>query len=317
MPQMSKTPWVTIDCRYQYPRFAASFLKTCEGSSIFIENNTSRAVKVLLDTLEKTGSSSENVAWIIVTHAHLDHAGGTSELLKACPNAKVVAHPKTAKVLMEPSRLIEGAKRVYGEQEFERLYGEISPIPKEKVWVVKDGERLKWRGGTLRFLYTLGHASHHLCILEEETKSIFTGDAFGVCYPAIQGKRPFHFPSTSPVDFDFDEACKSIEKILKTGAETAYLTHFGAVTQLESRANELKTHLEFHHSLLEIAKSKNMSDEEVLRFFEQKIDAYFERCLKDCEAQKSDEVWELLKLDRKLNAAGLAHCFKKQRGQVP
>lgn len=316
MTQMQKNSWLTIDCQYQYPRFAGAFLKTCGHSSVFIENNTSRAVKVLLDNLNRTGGNLEKVEWIIVTHAHLDHAGGTSKLLKSCPNAKVVAHPKTAKTLIDPSRLIEGAKRVYGELEFSRLYGEIFPVPEDRVWVVKDGEKLKWRGGTLQFLYTLGHASHHLCVWEEETKSVFTGDAFGVCYPAILGKHIFHFPSTSPVDFDYDEACKSIDRILETGAETAYLTHFGAVTELQTRARELKTHLEFHQSLIETAKAQKVPDEEVLKLFESRVDAYFEKCLRDRGIEKTEEVWELLKLDRKLNAAGLAHRLLKDRKQV-
>jgi glyoxylase-like metal-dependent hydrolase (beta-lactamase superfamily II) len=313
---MSRSPWITIDCQYQFPKFAASFLKVVDGFSVFIENNTAHAVPTLLNELKRHGGHPSQVDLIIVTHAHLDHAGGTSKLLEACPNAKVLAHPKTVKTLVDPSRLVIGARKVYGDNEFERLYGEVEPVPEEKICKVEDREKIEWRGNTLQFFYTLGHASHHLCVFEKESKSVFTGDAFGVCYPSLRGKRPFHFPSTSPVDFNFEEACYSIDQILESGAEKAYLTHFGEVVSLHKRAQELKTHLSFHQSLIESAEDGKIPDEKVLVFMERNIDEYFEKCLLEREISKSKENWELLNLDRKLNAAGLAYVLLKQRGKA-
>lgn len=305
--------WKTIDCRYLFPRFAASFLLVENGHSVFVENNTTHAVPLLLKELEVFGGSPERVDFLVVTHAHLDHAGGTAALAKACPNATILAHPKAARTLADPSRLIASAKKVYGETEFLKLYGSIEPIPSERIRIVEDGEEIRWGERTFKFIYTLGHASHHLCMVDLKEKSIFTGDAFGVCYPDLVGERPFHFPSSSPVDFNFSEAIGALEKILSTGAKTAFLTHFGPVRDLKARAEQLKTHLLFHQSLIEKAEKGGIENEKVEKFIYSDLSQYFEACVKDRKIAWNSETRKLLELDISLNAAGLAYVCLKQR----
>jgi glyoxylase-like metal-dependent hydrolase (beta-lactamase superfamily II) len=305
--------WKTIDCKYLFPRFAASFLLFEKGHSVFVENNTAHAIPLLLEQLKSLGGSPDKVDLLVVTHAHLDHAGGTAALAKACPNATILAHPKAARTLLDPSRLIESAKRVYGEEKFLNLYGSIEPIAPERIRTVEDEEEVKWGNRVFKFIYTLGHASHHLCMLDSTEKTIFTGDAFGVCYPDLLGATPFHFPSSSPVDFNASEAIKAIEKIRDSGAKTAFLTHFGLVGDLRERAEQLKRHIEFHQSLIEKADALGILDNEVEKFIFSNLNQYFESCLRERGIPWSKQARNLLELDISLNAAGLAYVCLKQR----
>ncbi|HNH10725.1 MAG TPA: MBL fold metallo-hydrolase, partial [Leptospiraceae bacterium] len=170
----------TIDCRYIKENLAASFLIQEGNECVFVETNTVYAVPYLLKTLEEAGRKPEDVKYIIVTHVHLDHAGGTSELLKHCPNATVLAHPKTASHLAAPERLVQSSITVYGEEKFRELYGNIEPVPEKRIRIMKDGEELVWGKRKLRFIYTRGHANHHFVIHDSKSNSVFTGDSFGI-----------------------------------------------------------------------------------------------------------------------------------------
>ena len=133
-----------IDCKYLRPQFAASFLIQEGERAVFVENNTAHSVPLLLGRLRVRKLSPNQVDFIIVTHVHLDHAGGSHALMEACPNAILLAHPRAAKHLIDPTRLVESAKRVYGVEHFRELYGEIGAIPKERVREMADGEGIGW-----------------------------------------------------------------------------------------------------------------------------------------------------------------------------
>jgi glyoxylase-like metal-dependent hydrolase (beta-lactamase superfamily II) len=309
-----KNKWSVIDCHYQFNQFAAAFLQVKNGRAVFIENNTSHAVPYLLEALKNRGTTEQSVDYLMVTHAHLDHAGATATLAARFPHAVVLAHPKAAKTLMDPERLISSAKKVYGEEKFLALYGDIKPLPKDRVREIADGERIQWEGMVFRFIYTKGHASHHFCIVDESSQSIFTGDAFGLSYPAIAGTTPFHIPSTSPVDFNYKEALRAIDQIEATNAQTAYLTHFGPVVGISERAKVLKRHLLFHQSLIVECDQKEIPDTDVESTILVKLADYFARELRACGIEITSEVQSLLKMDLELNAAGLAvACLRKRK----
>jgi glyoxylase-like metal-dependent hydrolase (beta-lactamase superfamily II) len=309
-----KNEWSVIDCHYRFSRFAAAFLQVKNGRAVFIENNSNQAIPYLLEALESRGVKEQSVDYLMVTHAHLDHAGATAALAGRFPQAVVLAHPKAAKTLTEPERLIASAKKVYGEEKFFALYGEIKPLPKDRVREIVDGERIVWEGVSFRFFYTRGHASHHFCVLDENTQSVFTGDAFGLSYPALAGTTSFHIPSTSPVDFDYEEALQAIDQIEATKAETAYLTHFGPVMGISERAKLLKRHLLFHQNLILECDQKKVPDGEVESTILMKLSQYFDRELSACGIQITAEVQSLLEMDLELNAAGLAvACLRKRK----
>jgi glyoxylase-like metal-dependent hydrolase (beta-lactamase superfamily II) len=304
----------TIDCRYLAPEFAAAYLLTEGRQAAFIDNNTAHSVPLLMDALARAGLDPEDVRYVIITHVHLDHAGGTSELMRLCPNATLLAHPRAARHMIDPAKLVASAKHVYGEENFRKLYGEINPVPAARVRSLEEGETAEFGANKLRFLHTRGHANHHFCVRDEATGEIFTGDAFGLCYPALQARRGlFIFPSTSPTDFDAEEARKSVNRIAASGAPCAWLTHFGGVTRVADAAKQLLEHLDFSESVLAEAVKAPLPDAELTDFCEEKIHAHFKKLAEDRGAPWSAREWELLKLDLELNAQGLAYVATKKR----
>ena len=314
---MSLHHWQTIDCHYLFPRFAAAFLRLESGRAVFIENNTTHAVPFLLAALEAQKISPDRVDYLMVTHAHLDHAGATGKLVRLFPNALVLAHPKAARTLMDPSRLVASAKKVYGENQFNTLFGEITPVPPERIRALSDGEKWNWQGLEFESLFTDGHASHHLCFFEKNSNSIFTGDAFGLSYPDIRGKKAFHIPSTSPVDFNCTFALLAIDRILKTGADRAFLTHFGEIQELRRQGEILKKHLLFHQSLIEDCDKNHIPDSEVEGHIHAKLGEYFVQELRESGVSMTPVTEKILKLDLDLNAAGLAFACLKRRKHIP
>jgi glyoxylase-like metal-dependent hydrolase (beta-lactamase superfamily II) len=300
----------TIDCQYLFPQFAAAYLKTAGDEAFFVDNNTTHSVPLLLDALKRASLRPEQVRYVIITHVHLDHAGGTSALIKACPNATLLAHPKAAIHMVDPSRLVSSARKVYGDAEFERLYGEILPVAQNRVRSITDGETIDFGRSKLEFFYTRGHANHHFCILDRETESVFTGDAFGLAYPALQKNGLFIFPSTSPTDFDAPEAKLSVARITRSGAKTAYLTHFGGITEITEAAKQLNEHLDWSQGLLDRAVRAPVQDDGLTDFCLKEIRTRFQNLFPGADEQK------LLSLDLELNAAGIAHVAKKKRGGV-
>ena len=235
--------------------------------------------------------------------------------MQACPNAILLAHPRAAPHLIDPGKLVASARKVYGDEAFEQLYGEIGPIHANRVRSMEDGERLSFGARTLTFIHTRGHANHHFCIHDDDSRGVFTGDSFGLAYPALQSRGLFIIPTTSPTDFDPAEARLSIKKILATGAEKAFLTHFGEVHEMKAAAAQLERHLDFSEQLMNEAAASAEPDSELNTFCETRLNAYFRRILEEHGFGGDREAWELLKLDLELNAAGIAHAARKKRAR--
>ncbi|MEM1023705.1 MAG: MBL fold metallo-hydrolase [Myxococcota bacterium] len=302
-----------IDCGYTMPRYAAAYLIVRNGRAAFVDNNTAHAVPRMLETLQAQGLNPEDVDYCIITHVHLDHAGGSSALMKACPNATLVAHPRAARHAIDPSKLVSSASEVYGDARFRELYGVIEPIDEERVRTMEDDETLRFADRTLRFLHTRGHANHHFVILVEEDEVIFTGDAFGLCYPDLCAEGLFAFPSTSPTDFDGPLAREAVQRIVDTGAKTAYLTHFGGVTDLHAASAQLIGHLNVSERLMEEAFASDLPDDQLESYIAPLLQAHFEQALSGRAVAKQPETWARLKMDLDLNAQGLAFVAAKKR----
>jgi len=305
----------TIDTRYLgRPEFAAAYLIVEGDRAAFVDNNTNAAVPRLLAALEAQGLAPEQVEYLIITHVHLDHAGGTSKLARACPNATVVAHPRAAPHVIDPSKLVASASAVYGEAEFKRLYGSIDPVAEARVRVVDDEETLAFGSRTLRFLHTRGHANHHFCIADNASGAIFTGDAFGLVYPALQREGTFAFPSTSPTDFEPDLAREAVRRLVDEQPTCLYPTHFGAVTDIEAAAGQLRRHLDFAERLRDDAEGGGRPDEELEAYCRRRLRDYFAGLLDGRGTLGRDpETWSLLALDIDLNAQGIAFAANKRR----
>jgi len=233
-----------IDAEYLYSGHAAAHLITDSGSAAFVDVGTNGSVPYLLAALAELGIARESVAYLLLTHVHLDHAGGAGALMRELPNAHAVLHPRGAPHMIDPSRLIAGSKAVYGEQRFAQLYGELVPIPRERVRVAADGERISLGARTLELIHTPGHAMHHYMVVDAAHASIFSGDTFGIAYPPLATPRgSFITPSTVPTQFDPEQHLASIDRMLEFHPESVYLMHFSRVTGVPRLAGLLKSQI--------------------------------------------------------------------------
>jgi glyoxylase-like metal-dependent hydrolase (beta-lactamase superfamily II) len=230
-----------VDAEYLYRGHAAAHIIEDSGRAAFVDVGTNSSVPYLLAALAELGIAPDAVDYLLLTHVHLDHAGGAGALLKALPAARAVLHPRGAPHMIDPARLIAGAKRVYGAERFAQLYGELVPIPAERVRVVADGERLTLGERTLELLHAEGHARHHYIIVDAAHGSIFSGDTFGISYRTFDTEQgAFIIPSSVPTQFDPEQHLKSIDRMLGYRPESIYLMHFSRVTGVPRLGRLLK-----------------------------------------------------------------------------
>jgi glyoxylase-like metal-dependent hydrolase (beta-lactamase superfamily II) len=299
---------VTIDSDVT-PQFTACYLRLAGDECAFIEAHTSHARPRLLAALAEHGARPEEVRWVIVTHAHLDHAAGASALLEACPNATLLCHPRSAKHLTRPENLIEGAKAVYGADRFARLYGEVRPIPAERVRALADGESFPLGDATLTAWDTFGHAFHHFVVDDPATESVFTGDAFGLVYPALQSHGRFAIPSTSPTGFHAELAKKSLAKVRSLERRFVCPTHFDAWSDADVIASQLARFLDRAEAWVVAGASSAAPLEALTAEFQRE----WAKAVREEAPHFGRAELDLLALDIELNAQGLAHAALAMR----
>ena len=303
-----------IDCHYGGAEKTAAYLVVEGDRAVFVDNNTNRAVPSLLDALDRRGVPRENVDFAIVTHVHLDHAGGTASLLEACPNAKVLAHPKAARHLASPERLISGTKLVYGEEQFHFLYGDIAPVAKDRVIAVEDNEVIVWCGRRFRFLHTLGHATHHCCIVDEQTKTIFAGDTFGIGRSSrMRPGAPFLACSCTPSEFDAGAARESLKRIVASGAETACIGHFGAFDDIALGAKQILRSIGLCEGIQHAAADSGLEGGELQNFCIESLTKAMPSFLAWCGVEDAQADLDWLGGDNALNGMGLAAAAQRLR----
>jgi glyoxylase-like metal-dependent hydrolase (beta-lactamase superfamily II) len=231
-----------IDTDYVRPGQDASHLVIDGDRAAFVDTGTTHSVPNLLAALDARGVRREQVDWVLTTHVHLDHAGGAGELMRHLPNARCVVHPRGARHLSDPTKLVGGSIPVFGgKRRFTRLFGEVVPIPEERMLVPKDGERIMLGKRELELVFTTGHALHHYCIIDPAHRRIFSGDNFGISLRGLDvAGREFIFPTTTPVHFDPDAMVASIDKLLSYDPVAIYLTHYGEVRDVARLGAELK-----------------------------------------------------------------------------
>jgi glyoxylase-like metal-dependent hydrolase (beta-lactamase superfamily II) len=293
-----------VDTEYVRPKLDASHLIVHGGRAAFVDTGSSHSAPLLLAALAEKDIAPEQVDWVFVTHVHLDHAGGAGTLMASLPNATAVLHPRGARHMIDPSRLVEGSKAVYGEEAFNALYGEIRPIPAERLQVVEDGERLSLGGREFEFIHTEGHARHHYCIVDAAAEAVFTGDCFGISYRELDtAAGPFIFPTTTPVHFDPEAAHATIRRLLSYKPRQAFLTHYSCVHAPAALAPQLHRDLD-EYVKIALAHRDDTDPEASIRAALR--DWMFARL--DAHGFDPDPALrdEILRLDIALNAQGLA-----------
>jgi len=243
-----------------------------------------------------------HVDYIILTHIHLDHAGGAGALMQLCENAQLIVHPKGARHMADPSKLVAGASAVYGTDQFNRLYGDILPIDADRIHQPIDGETLDFAGRPLTFIDTPGHANHHHCIIDEQSNSIFTGDTLGVGYRALRNENhAFIAPTTTPVQFNPDALHTSIDRVMSYAPTTLYLTHYSHVTPSPRIIAGLHEQIDDYVMLTQQAADSGDQFEEVLA---KELNEYLvRRCMNELTDIDQETVRHWIKLDADLNAS--------------
>ena len=237
-----------IDTGYGRNDFDAAWLVVDEVSrrAAFIDTGHNAAVGRLLQALGHLGMDRDAVDWVIPTHVHLDHAGGAGLLMAQLPRARALIHPQGARHLIDPSALMAGTRAVYGDERTAALYGEVLSIPAERVVNSEDGMTLLLGQRSLGLIHTPGHARHHHVVWDVRSRSLFTGDAFGISYPEFddaQGRR-WGFPSCTPVQFDSAAMAASIHRMLAFSPEALCPTHFGRIAPADAVLRHAKQVLE-------------------------------------------------------------------------
>lgn len=253
----------TIDLNFQGAQeVTASFLLLGKDSAALIETGPATCLRSLMYGLEERGVSPEDVRQVFLTHIHLDHAGASGHLAGLMPNATFYVHDVGYPHMADPSKLVNSATRIYGEK-MDGLWGEMCPVPEDRLVPLKGGEELKVASSVLLSHYTPGHAYHHLAYLEPESGSLFSGDVAGIRLPDL----PYVRPPTSPPDLDVEAWKDSIALIRKIAPSSLWPTHFGRFDDVERHLGELERRLDdwvrFSEELVGQGKSQGEVTEEL------------------------------------------------------
>jgi glyoxylase-like metal-dependent hydrolase (beta-lactamase superfamily II) len=296
-----------IDALYTAPDIACCYLVGSAGEYALIETGTPRSVDNIIASLDALGVRCTQLRYIIPTHVHLDHAGGAGSLMARCPDAQLLIHPRGARHMIDPARLIESARQVYGPEVFARLYGDIVPVDPARLRELRDGETLNLGRRRLTVRHTQGHADHHLCLFDHDSQGWFSGDMFGASYKRQRYERgSFLMPATTPTQFDPARYADSVRALAAAAPRWFFLTHFGALPFEQGQVHGLTRQLARYAELGEtyrggldalVQQVKAVTEAELRRFLPA-----------DAAAREA----ESLDMDVRLNAQGIA-WWRQQR----
>jgi glyoxylase-like metal-dependent hydrolase (beta-lactamase superfamily II) len=292
-----------IDTGFHRPMFDASYLIVENGRAAFVDTGTNHSVPRLLAALQSTGLAPAAVDFVIATHVHLDHAGGAGLLMQQLPAARLVVHPLGARHLIDPSRLLNSARKVYGSAELARSYGDVVRVPAERVIRTEDGFTLALAGRPLKFLDTPGHARHHHCIWDERSRGFFTGDTFGLSYREFDtAQGAWLMPTTTPIQFEPEALRTSVQRLLAFDPACMYLTHYGRVTEAERLGALLLAQMDAMVAFaLALPDTPQRHEQMKQRFAEIHLASLREHG----SMLPTEQITTLLELDLELNAQGM------------
>lgn len=293
-----------VDGEYDRPLQTAAHLIVEDGQAAIIDPCVNRSVPRILEALAAKGLGPADVQWVILTHIHLDHAGGTGLLVSKLPNALVTVHPRGARHMIDPSRLIEGTIAIYGAEETQRIYGDIQPVPAERVLETPHETKVTLAGRELEFLDSPGHARHHVVIRDGRSGHIFAGDTFGLSYRELDcDGRQFVIPTTTPVQWDPVAHHASVDMMLARQPEAIYVTHYSQVRDVARLGADLHRLIDAHREVALAHKDAGPARHERLR------QGVTEIVFREAERYRwpfpREHVLEVLGWDIELNAQGL------------
>jgi glyoxylase-like metal-dependent hydrolase (beta-lactamase superfamily II) len=302
-----------VDTGFHRARFDAAYLVVQDGRAAFIDSGTNDAVPRLLGLLDALGLPRDAVDHVIPTHVHLDHAGGAGLLMQALPSATMWVHPRGARHMVDPSQLYQGALAVYGQAEMDRAYGQLVPVPAERVRSTADGEVIELAGRPLLVAHTPGHARHHHCLWDEASRGWFTGDTFGLSYREFDTSQgPWIMPTTTPVQFDPVALRASIERLLARDPACMYLTHYSRVSDVARLGRLL---LDGVDAMVDIALQAPAGEQRHDTLKRALLGWYAASLARHGCTLAEPEFAALLAMDLELNAQGLGIWLDARTGQ--
>ncbi|MCU1384798.1 MAG: fold metallo-hydrolase [Acidobacteria bacterium] len=287
---------------YKVKGVIASVILHGPGGAAIIDPGPSSTLPALRAGLARAGIALADVRAILLTHIHLDHAGATGTLVRENPALRVYVHEKGAAHMVDPSKLIASATRLWGD-EMDALWGEMRPVPQENLDILRGGERIAAGGRDLAVAYTPGHASHHVSYFSADTGIAFVGDTAGV---RLQSGR-FIMPPTPPPDIDLEAWRDSLARIAAWHPETLFVTHFGPFAPVAAHLTEMADHLELTAGLANASLARGGSDEDREAWFRDEIRRELRRRMSESEAQAYEVAGRF-----DLSWRGLARYWRKR-----
>jgi len=294
------TDYIDLQFRGSPSVIATAILTGADGVTLIDPGPTS-CLPALEAGLRARGLTLRDVTTLLLTHIHLDHAGATGTIAERVPGIRVYVHERGAPHMIDPSRLLASATRLYGDR-MDLLWGAFQPVPADRVTALAGGERFELAGTALRVAYTPGHAKHHVSYLDEHTGMAYVGDTGGV---RVSGD--YLIAPTPPPDIDIEAWQASLDAIDAWQPVSLFLTHFGAVTPARAHLARFRTTLSSAAEAVRELMSKGGSDEELAGRFAELMRRDARRSLPEHEARAAelaapfDQLWQ-----------GLARYWRKK-----
>ena len=233
------------DTGYLRSGHTACYLLSNGGRAAIIDTGVGASVPGILDALAGQGIPRDAVDWVIPTHVHLDHAGGAGGLMQGLPNARLGIHPSGAEHMADPGRLEAGVRALYGDEFFDREYAPLTPVDRERMVTLDDGETVFVGQRPLEVLHTPGHAWHHLSLHDVDASVLIAGDAFGASYPGyIQARGLFLVPVVPPPQFNPEAYRATLARIVALAPRRVAPAHFPTIDAVDAAASVLEEMLD-------------------------------------------------------------------------
>ena len=295
------------------PGVIASYLLTGADGLALVDVGSAATLDQLLAAIRATGHQPEDIKHILLTHIHLDHAGATGALLPYMPQARVYVHHIGAPHLINPEKLIVSASRIYGDK-MQTLWGEMLPVPEERITLLDDGVETRVGERTLNALYTPGHAIHHVAFHDAAHAAIFSGDVAGVRLEDIDYVRP----PTPPPDLNLEDWSASIERLRALRPETLYLPHFGPTAGSDRHFTELRERLYAWGDIVARGMREGKEDQRLADDLAAASDPDVARLASDKGADVAEEAVQRYELATNylMSAQGYMRYYKKVHPEV-
>ncbi len=274
-----------------------------------VETGPTTSVDAVKAGLASLGLGPEDLAHIVVTHIHLDHAGGVGTLSMSFPRATVWVHDRGAPHLADPTKLVDSAGRLYGRERLRELFGPVEPVSTDRLRPLGEGDKVELGDRRLDVMYTPGHASHHIALADSLSGAVFTGDALGIHLPDVRVLRP----ATPPPDVDVERGLESIERIADRTETLLLFSHFGPVSEVKELCSIASSRLRRWADIVREALDETDDIDRITELLERRTADEFEPALSEAQTPDLDRYNVLS--STKMNAQGLVRYWKKREAQ--